>query len=94
MAIFGWNGIKFLGLDLAVLFALYGMKKATLSKDDVKSVQSFIFRKSLSGKSKAEKKQMTASFRQGRMKQLLQIERYKDTDAEFQKAYGKKEWLR
>ena len=94
MAIFGLNGLKFLGLDLAVIFALYGMKQVNLTKDEVKQVVKFAFRKSIKGQTKDEKKRAILAFRQATLKQMSGVDRYKDMDAEFAKAYGKKEWLR
>ena len=94
MAIFGLNGLKFLGLDLAVIFALYGMKQVNLTKDEVKAVVKFAFRKSMKGQTKQQKKDAIKAFRAATLKGMASSERYKDTDADFAKAYGKKEWLR
>ena len=96
MAIFGMNGLKFLGLDLAILFVLYGMKEVAMTTDDVKAVEKFAFRKALSKAkgTKADRKREIARFRAAQLQKLKSNKRYKDTDAEFSKAYGKKEWLR
>ena len=94
MAIFGLNGLKFLALDFAVIFALYGMKQVNLTKEEVKAVTKFAFRKSIKGQTKEEKKRSVAASRAAALKQMSSTERYKDTDADFAKAYGKKEWLR
>ncbi len=88
------NGLKFLGLDLAVLFALYGMKQTNLTKDEVKAVDKVASRLGMKGQSKDEKKATIAAWRAGRLKQLQGSDRYKDTDPEFSAAYGKKAWLR
>ena len=94
MAIFGLNGLKFLALDFAVIFALYGMKQVNLTKEEVKAVAKFAFRKSIKGQTKEEKKRSVAAFRSSVLKSMSASERYKDMDADFAKAYGKKEWLR
>ena len=94
MAIFGLNGLKFLALDFAVIFALYGMKQVNLTKEEVKQVVKFAFRKGIKGQTKEEKKRSVAAFRAAALKQMSASERYKDMDADFAKAYGKKEWLR
>ena len=94
MAIFGMNGLKFLGLDLAVIFALYGMKQVNLTKDEVKKVVKFAARKAMKGQTKEQKKASIKAFRAATLKGMSGIERYKDLDSDFAKAYGKKEWLR
>ena len=35
MAIFGMNGLTFLALDFALIFAVYGMKEVALTKNQV-----------------------------------------------------------
>ena len=77
-----------------MIFALYGMKQVNLTKEEVKAVVKFAFRKSMKGQTKQQKKDAVKAFRAATLKQMLATERYKDVDVDFGKSYGKKEWLR
>ena len=88
MAIFGFNGLKFLALDLAVLFALYGQKEVALTKENVKAVERVVLRKAMAGEDKEAKARMTAAFRQ------QQVKGRTDLDKTFVAGHVKKAWLR
>ena len=95
MAIFGMNGLKFLGLDALVLFALYGMKKTTLTKAEIANIYRLVARKRITAeKDPAEKKKLATQIRQAILGNLASDARYKDMDKGFVEAYGKKTWMR
>ena len=88
MAIFGFDGLKFLALDLAVLFALYGQKEVALTKENVKAVERVVVRKAMAGEDKEAKARITAAHRQ------QQVKGRTDLDKTFVTGYVKKAWLR
>ena len=93
MAIFGMNGLTFLALDFALIFAVYGMKEVALTKTQVASVGRVLARKTLGGD-----KEKNAGIIRAARDQVLQSmaskgERYSTTD-EQKAAYLKKTWLR
>ena len=93
MAIFGMNGLTFLALDFALIFAVYGQKEVALTKNQVANVGRVLLRKSL-GDNKEKNAQIVRAARD----QVLQSmrskgERYSTTE-EQKAAYLKKTWLR
>ena len=88
MAIFGFDGLKFLALDLAVLFALYGQKEVALTKEEVKAVERVVIRKAMAGANKETKKGIVEAYRQ------KQASKVKDLDKAFGQGYLKKAYLR
>ena len=94
MAIFGMNGLKFLGLDAIILFALYGTKIVALTKEDLKAVSRVFARAAVVGqKDPDEKKKLIGQWR-AQMASQLTGERYSKMDPKFKEAYLKKTWLR
>ncbi len=95
MAIFGMNGLKFLGLDALVMFALYGMKKTTLTKTEISNVYRLVARKRIAAqKDPAEKKKLAIQIRGAILGNIASNARYKDMDKGFTESYGKKTWMR
>ena len=88
MAIFGLDGLKFLALDLAVLFALYGQKEVALTKEEVKAVTRVAMRKAMVGQDKGAKAKIVRAYRE------QQAAKVKDLDKTFADAYLKKAYLR
>ncbi len=88
MAIFGFDGLKFLALDLAVLFALYGQKEVALTKEEVKAVERVAMRKAMVGQDKGAKAKIVRAYRE------QQAGRVKDLDKTFGAGYLKKAYLR
>ena len=93
MAIFGMNGLKFLGLDAIILFALYGTKIVALTKEDLKTVSRVFARAAVVAQTNPEKKKLIAQWR-AQMASQLTGERYSKMDPKFKEAYLKKTWLR
>ena len=94
MAIFGFNGLSALALDLALIFAVYGMKEVALTKKQVPLVSRYAERKRIAGLgSDSEKK--AAQFRAQVIADMRSAgaQRYPESK-EFETAYGKKTWLR
>ena len=94
MAIFGMNGLKFLGLDALVLFALYGMKKTTLTKAEISNIYRLVARKRITAEKDPAEKKKLAQIRMAILGNLASDARYKDTDKAFLDTYGKKTWMR
>ena len=93
MAIFGMNGLAFLALDFALIFAVYGMKEVALTKNQVASVGRVIARKSM-----GDDKEKNAAIVRAAREQVVRSmeakgERYSTTAAQ-KEAYLKKTWLR
>ena len=95
MAIFGFNGLSALALDLALIFAVYGMKEVALTTKQVLLVSRYAERKRISGLGSSEKKTAYASFRAQVIADMRSAgaKRYPEAK-EFETAYGKKTWLR
>ena len=95
MAIFGMNGLKFLGLDFLILFAIYGTKIATLTAKESKEVYRVVQRKAMAASTdKMGKAGIVKAYRDTVLAKILSDTRYKDMDPKFLEAYGKKQWLR
>ena len=93
MAIFGMNGLTFLALDFALVFAVYGMKEVALTKNQVAKVTRVLFRKQL-GDSKEKNAQIVRAARESVLQSMASKgERYSTTE-EQKAAYLKKTWLR
>ena len=96
MAIFGWNGLQFLGLDLLLIFAVYGMNPAFMTVAQVGTVGRAARRKAISASkgSKREKEQAAVEFRTAVVKAMGDLPRYAGTSAEFRKSYIEKTYVR
>jgi len=99
MAIFGMNGLQFVGLDLLLVFAVYGMARISMNPKEVAAVQRAAIRKGISkgDQSPEEKKRAAVEFRTALLKQMHSgkyAERYADTDKAFEKAYVAKTYVR
>ncbi len=95
MAIFGMNGLKFLGLDFLILFEIYGTKIATLTSKESKEVYRVTQRKAMAAESdKMGKAAIVKGYRDQVLARVQSDVRYKDMDKAFLEAYGKKQWLR
>ena len=92
MAIFGMNGLKFLGLDFLILFAIYGTKIATLTAKESKEVYRVVQRKAMAASS--DKMGKAGIDRDAVLAKVQSDTRYKDMDKAFLESYGKKQWLR
>ena len=94
MAIFGMNGLVFLALDFALIFAVYGQKEIALTKEEVARISRVVARKGLSG-DKATDASLIASERQKILGTMTtNASRYKGTTAAQRKAFAEKTWLR
>ena len=93
MPIFGMNGLMALGLDFALIFAVYGMKEVALTKNQVATVGRVVARKGLSG----DKGRDASVIRQARASVIesmgRKMGRYTTTEAE-KTAFAAKTWLR
>jgi len=89
------NGLKFLGLDFLILFAIYGTKIATLTSKESKEVYRVVQRKAMAAASdKMGKATIVKAYRDGVLSRIASDDRYKDMDKGFLESYGKKQWLR
>ena len=93
MAIFGMNGLTFLALDLALVFAVYGMKEVALTKNQVTSVGRVLFRKQL-GDSKEKNAEVARAAREQVIRSMEMKGKRYSTTAPQKEAYLKKTWLR
>ena len=93
------NGLQFIGLDLLLIFAVYGMKRISMNVKEVAAVSRAAIRKGIakSDQNPEEKKRAAVEFRTALLKQMHSgrfAERYADTDKAFEKAYIAKTYLR
>ena len=94
MAIFGMNGLMFLALDFALIFAVYGQKEVALTVNQVAKISRVEQRKGLSG-DKARDASAIATERQKILSEMAsQVSRYSSTTAKQRQAFAGKDWLR
>ena len=94
MAIFGMNGLMFLALDFALIFAVYGQKEVALTVNQVAKISRVEQRKGLSG-DKATDASAIATERQKIVQEMAtNAARYSSTTAKQRQAFASKDWLR
>ena len=92
MPIFGMNGLTFLALDLALVFAVYGMKAVALTKEQVAGLAKVVARKSMTGS--AEEKAAIARNARDQIVRTMAAKSGRYTTEASLRAFQAKNWLR